>query len=105
MQVVWDLLGSTSNKESACNEGDLGSISGSGRFPERENYNPLIVIAWRIPWTEESFGVQSIGLQRIRHDSNTGDLGSNAVLGRSPGGGHDYPLQYCLENHIDREAW
>ena len=65
----------------------------------------FIVIAWRIPWTEKSFGVQSIGLQRIRHDSNTGDLGSNAVLGRSPGGGHDYPLQYCLENHIDREAW
>ena len=26
--------------------------------------------------------------------------------GRSPGGGHDNPLQYsCLENHMDRGAW
>ena len=27
-------------------------------------------------------------------------------LERSPGGGHDYPLQYsCLENPMDRGAW
>ena len=27
-------------------------------------------------------------------------------LGRSPGGGHGYPLQYsCLENPMDRGAW
>ena len=27
-------------------------------------------------------------------------------LGRSPGGGHDNPLQYsCLENPMDRGAW
>ena len=24
--------------------------------------------AWRIPWTEEPGGLQSIGLQRVRHD-------------------------------------
>ena len=30
---------------------------------------------------------------------NAGDLGSIPRLGRSPGGGHDNPLQYfCLEN-------
>ena len=30
---------------------------------------------------------------------NSGDLGSNPGLGRSPGGGHGNPLQYsCLEN-------
>ena len=30
---------------------------------------------------------------------NVGDLGSIPRLGRSPGGGHGYPLQYsCLEN-------
>ena len=29
---------------------------------------------------------------------NAGDLGSVSGLGRSPGGGHGYPLQYsCLE--------
>ena len=26
------------------------------------------ILAWRIPWTEESGGLQSIGLQRVRHD-------------------------------------
>ena len=26
------------------------------------------IFAWRIPWTEELGGLQSIGLQRIRHD-------------------------------------
>ena len=25
-------------------------------------------LAWRIPWTEEPARLQSIGLQRIRHD-------------------------------------
>ena len=26
------------------------------------------ILAWRIPWTEESSGLQSVGLQRVRHD-------------------------------------
>ena len=26
------------------------------------------IFAWRIPWTEESGRVQSMGLQRVRHD-------------------------------------
>ena len=25
-------------------------------------------LAWKIPWTEEPEGLQSIGLQRVRHD-------------------------------------
>ena len=29
---------------------------------------------------------------------NAGDLGLIPGLGRSPGGGHGDPLQYCLEN-------
>ena len=34
------------------------------------------------------------------------DLGSIPGLGRSPGGGHNNPLQYsCLENPMDRGAW
>ena len=33
------------------------------------------------------------------------DMGSIQGLGRSPGGGHDNPLQYsCLENLMDRGA-
>ena len=26
------------------------------------------ILAWRIPWTEESGGLQSIDSQRVRHD-------------------------------------
>ena len=26
------------------------------------------VLAWRIPWTEEPSGIQSMGSQRVRHD-------------------------------------
>ena len=26
------------------------------------------ILAWRIPWTEKSGGLQSMGLQRIGHD-------------------------------------
>ena len=37
---------------------------------------------------------------------NAGDLGLTPGLGRSPGEGNGYPLQYsCLENSKDRRAW
>ena len=37
---------------------------------------------------------------------NVEDLGSIPGLGRSPGKGNGYPLQYfCLENSMDRGAW
>ena len=26
------------------------------------------IVAWRIPWTEEPGGLQSMGSQRVRHD-------------------------------------
>ena len=26
------------------------------------------ILAWRIPWTEEPGGLQSVGLQRVGHD-------------------------------------
>ena len=37
---------------------------------------------------------------------NAGDLVLVPVVGRSPGEGNGYPLQYsCLENSMDRGAW
>ena len=37
---------------------------------------------------------------------NAGKLSSIPGLGRSPGEGNGYPLQYsCLENPMGREAW
>ena len=35
---------------------------------EKEMATHSCMLAWRIPWTEEPGGLQSIGLQRIRHD-------------------------------------
>ena len=57
-------------KESACNAGatgEVGSIPGSGRSPGGGQGNPLHILAWRIPWTEEPGGLQSIGAQRVGH--------------------------------------
>ena len=37
---------------------------------------------------------------------NAGDPGSISELGRCPGEGNGYPLQYsCLENSMGRGAW
>ena len=35
---------------------------------EKEMATHSSILAWRIPWTEEPGGLQSIGLQRARHD-------------------------------------
>ena len=81
------------------------------------------ILAWRIPWTEEPGGLQSIGLHRVGHDSSNllstctgmgcaarregfpsgshgkesactaGDPGSIPRSRRSPGEGNGYPLQ------------
>ena len=53
------------------NAGDLRStgsmIPRSGRSPGGGHGNPLQSSCWRIPWTEEPGGLQSIGLPRVRH--------------------------------------
>ena len=34
---------------------------------EKEIVTHSGILAWRIPWTEEPDGLQSMGLQRVRH--------------------------------------
>ena len=64
-----DCPGGSVSEESACNAKDPGLIPGSGRSSEEGNGNPLQrYLAWRIPWTEGSGGLQSVGSQRVRHD-------------------------------------
>ena len=53
-----------SGKESACNAGDIVSISGSGRSPREGNGNPLQYSCWEIPRTEEPVGLLSMGVQK-----------------------------------------
>ena len=36
--------------------------------PEKEMATYSNILAWRIPWTEEADGLQSMGLQRVGHD-------------------------------------
>ena len=64
----WLHPGGSDGKESACNAGDPGSIPGLGRSPGGGNGNSFSILAWRIPWTEEPGGLQSMGLQRAGYD-------------------------------------
>ena len=49
--------GDSESKESACNVGDLGSITGLRRSPGEGNDTHSSVLAWRIPLTEEPGGL------------------------------------------------
>ena len=49
------------------------------------------ILAWRIPWTEEPGGLQSMGSQRVRHDRETFTFtfdmeGTTEVEGQMEGG-------------------
>ena len=35
---------------------------------EKETATHCSILAWKIPWTEERGRLQSMGLQRVRHD-------------------------------------
>ena len=78
------------------------------------------ILAWKISWTEEPGGLQSMGSQRLGHDWETslspakmadskesacdaGYPGLSPGSGRSPGEGHGSPCQYSrLLNPMDR---
>ena len=55
-------------KESACNTGELALISGLGRPLEKGMATHSNVLDWRIPWTEEPGGLQSMELLRVGHN-------------------------------------
>ena len=47
---------------------DLGLIPGLEDPLEEGTATNSSILAWKIPWTEEPGGLQSIGSQRVRHD-------------------------------------
>ena len=57
--------GGSDNEESAYNVGDPGLIPGSGRSLDKELATLCSVLAWRIPWTEEPGGLQSMGSKSL----------------------------------------
>ena len=58
----------TQLKNAPADAGDMGSTPGSERSPGEVN-SLTSILAWEIPWTEGSGGPQSMGLQRVGHDS------------------------------------
>ena len=59
-------------------------------------------LAWKIPWMEEPGGLQSMGLQRVVHNS----VISLSLFTLMQGEGNGNPLQCsCLESPRDGGAW
>ena len=82
---------SSVGKESAYNAGDPSSVSWVGKIHWRRDRLPTPVFL--------EFPCGSAGKESA---CNMGDLGSIPGLGRSPGEGNGYPLQYSgLENSMD----
>ena len=54
--------------ENAGDLGDMGLIPRLGKSHGEEMATHSSILAWRIPWTEKSGGLQSIGLRRIGHN-------------------------------------
>ena len=120
----------SAGKESACNVGDLGSIPGLGRCPGEGNGTPLqyfwaslvAQLVKNLPAMQET-PVQFLGQEDPQEKDRlptlvflgfpcglagkesackVGDLDSIPGLGRSPGEGKGYPLQYSgPENSMD----
>ena len=71
MYIYMGFPDGSAGKELACNAGDIGSLGRSlGREDplEKEMATHSSILAWRILWTEEPGGLQSVGSQGIRHN-------------------------------------
>jgi len=60
--------GGSDGKESTCSAGDLGLILGWEDPLEKGMATHSSILAWRIPWTEDAGGLQSMGSQRMGPD-------------------------------------
>ena len=60
--------GGSDTKVSACNTDDPSLTPGLGRSLEKGMAASSSILAWRIPWTEELDGLQSMGSHRVGHD-------------------------------------
>ena len=70
--ITMALPGGSDSKESACNVGDLGLLTGLG-IPWRRTWQPVflatpIFLPGESLWTEEFGGLESMGLQRVEHN-------------------------------------
>ena len=63
--ISWGLPKWLSGKESTCNAGDMGSILGQEDLLEKEMATYCSILAWKVPWTEEPGGLQSMQSQEL----------------------------------------
>ena len=68
---------SSVSKESACNAGDLGSISGLGRSPGEGNGNPLKYSCLENPMDKGAWQATVYGVTRVGYDLVTELLTTN----------------------------
>ena len=54
-------------KNPSANAGNVSSVPGLGRSPGGGIFR---IHTWKIPWTEEPSGRQSMGSQKVGHDSD-----------------------------------
>ena len=66
--VISLLLLSSDGKESACNSGNTVQSLGQEDPLEKGIATHSSILVWRIPWTEEHGGPQSMGSQRVGYD-------------------------------------
>ena len=68
LQYSWaSLVAQTVKNLPAMRETWVGSLSWEDTLEEGKATH-YSFLAWRIPWTEEPGGLQSLGWQRVRHD-------------------------------------
>ena len=65
---IMGIPGGSVVKNPPANAGDLGLIPGWEGPLEKGMTAHSSILAWRIPWTEEPGGSQSMGLQRAGHN-------------------------------------
>ena len=63
---LWGFLGDSAVKNPPANVRDAGWIPGWQDLLEMEMATHSSILAWDLPWTEESGGLQTIGSQRVR---------------------------------------
>ena len=64
MESFKGFLGGSVVKNPPASAGDVGSIPGSGRSPEKEMASHSSILAWEVPWTEEPDGLQFMASQK-----------------------------------------
>ena len=65
---TWCFPGDSDSKESACNSGDLGLVSGLGMSPKEEKGYPLQYSGLKNSMDTEAWRATVQGLQRVGHN-------------------------------------